>query len=83
MRKTQPITVVQNYVSEISCNMCGKKINIIEEKVEDWQLDYFHNFAIHYGYGSSKDGESYLFDICEDCLDNIIKQFVVPVSVDK
>ncbi len=36
--------------------------------------------AIQQGYFSEKDGRQDNFDLCENCYDNMVKHFVIPVS---
>ena len=58
------------------CNCCGKKM-----KVENGII---HEGAFHvelsWGYFSNKDGEVHQFDLCEECYDNVIKNFKIPVG---
>ncbi|MFQ9516439.1 MAG: hypothetical protein ACLRZ9_11540 [Eubacterium sp.] len=67
---------VEKKLEEIYCNNCGRKIKvqngIVREGVLsiDYKWDYF----------SEKDGMKHSFDICEECYDKIIKNFVYPVS---
>ena len=36
---------------------------------------------IDWGYFSNKDGETHQFCLCEDCYDEMIKKFRIPVHV--
>lgn len=56
------------------CNRCGKRNEIIQDKHYDWEDD-IKNFSIGFGYESKFDGENWRFDLCEDCLVSIIKEF--------
>lgn len=58
------------------CNRCGKSM-----KIEDGYLreGCFSAEAV-FGYFSRKDGTVHRFDLCEDCYDEIISQFKVPVE---
>lgn len=61
------------------CNICAKKLKMenglfkedVFEAVKEW------------GYFSNKDLEVHKFNICEDCYDNLIKDFKIPVSICK
>lgn len=62
---------------EVYCNKCGRKAiidkGIIKEGI----------FSITYGWGyfSRKDGETHNLDLCEDCYDELIKSFNIPINV--
>ena len=68
---------IKKELAEIYCNKCGKKIitdkGIIKEGV----------FSITYGWGyfSRKDGETHSLDLCEDCYDELIKTFKLPINI--
>ena len=36
---------------------------------------------VEFGYFSRKDGETHTFDLCEDCYDELIRKFRVPVEI--
>ena len=40
-------------------------------------------FSITYGWGyfSKKDGETHSLDLCEDCYDELIKSFNIPINI--
>ncbi len=63
-------------VRSVYCNLCGKEIHmengIITEGV------FFANQ--NWGYFSNKDGQADSFDLCEECYDSIIKNFVIPIE---
>lgn len=62
----------------VTCNACGKQLKIergilLEDAFEakkDW------------GYFSNKDLERHQFTLCEQCYDNMIEKFVIPVTMD-
>lgn len=60
----------------VVCNKCGRSL-----KVEDGYLKEgsFSAEAV-FGYFSRKDGITHRFDLCEDCYDEMISQFKVPVE---
>lgn len=53
------------------CNKCGKLI----EKNKDFA------YVKDWGYYSNKDLERHSFNLCEDCYDELISKFVIPVGV--
>ena len=63
-------------VKKIICNKCGKEIPVVNERAEEgvFCVDYT------WGYFSEKDGERHTFDLCEDCYDEMIRDFRIPVE---
>ena len=59
----------QGELKEAWCNMCGT----VEEGVCTVEVEF--------GYFSRKDGETHTFDLCEDCYDELIRKFRVPVEI--
>lgn len=60
----------------VVCNKCGRSL-----KVEDGYLkEGCFSAETAFGYFSRKDGMSHRFDLCEDCYDEMISQFMVPVE---
>lgn len=66
-------------VEKIVCNKCGKEIivknGILVEEVLSVQK--------RWGYFSNKDNEVHEFDLCEECYDEWIETFKIPVEVDR
>lgn len=63
--------------NEIYCNKCGKKVGT-EENITRQEMLHVEKV---WGYFSNKDGEKHSFDLCEDCYDAVIKEFMIPVEV--
>lgn len=61
------------------CNMCGREIKMEENREKEETL----NVEQIWGYFSKKDGEIHSFDLCEDCYDQLIAQFKLPVTIKK
>lgn len=59
------------------CNKCGREIKV-ENGIE--KQDYLA-VTKQWGYFSSKDGKSYKFIMCEECVDKLAESFVIPVEV--
>ena len=63
-------------LDKITCNKCGK-----EALAKDYEsASLFHDIEIEFGYPSSRDGDIWNFDLCESCLEEIIKDFAIPVT---
>lgn len=61
---------------QVVCNRCGKSL-----KVEDGCLkEGCFSATAAFGYFSRKDGSTYHFDLCEDCYDSVVAEFVVPAE---
>jgi hypothetical protein len=69
------------YIDEsVTCNKCGKEKILSGEKFQrEVQANKFQSFDCSFGYGSHYDMENWEFDLCEDCLEEIVKTFkIVP-----
>lgn len=51
---------------DILCDICG------ESCTKEYNLEVGHLEAF-WGYGSKKDGESTLIELCEDCFDKMVE----------
>ena len=60
----------------IFCNGCGKEIVIKDGMMREDLL----SVEKRWGYFSGKDNEVHRFDLCEECYDRMISQFVIPVE---
>lgn len=60
----------------VCCNKCGKKMVVIDGILREGAA----GFRQVWDYFSEKDGETDSFDLCEDCYDQMIAEFVIPVS---
>ena len=60
----------------IICNYCGKEICV--EPGKNMQ-DYLY-IKKEWGYFSGKDGKVQEFNLCEDCYDELIRHFRIPVT---
>ena len=61
---------------QVVCNKCGKSL-----QVEDGCLkEGCFSATAAFGYFSRKDGSIHHFDLCEDCYDNVVAQFALPVE---
>lgn len=63
-------------LTELYCNKCGKQIKIENGMIKEG------NFSVDYrwDYFSDKDGERHQFDLCENCYDEMIKNFLHSVD---
>lgn len=66
----------ENCLQEVCCNKCGKRL-----KVENGFLKEgcFHGENI-FGYFSSRDGIKHSWDMCEECYDKLVQEFLIPVE---
>lgn len=63
-------------LEKIICNKCGKEIAVIRGIPQEDVLD----IEKRWGYFSEKDGQTDRFDICEDCYEEWIESFLIPVT---
>lgn len=65
-------------VERVFCNKCGKEIssknNILEADV--LSVDK------RWGYFSNKDNEVHKFDLCEECYDEFVGTFQIPIEIE-
>lgn len=64
---------------KVICNRCKKELKSSGKYLTEgcFSVDYT------FGYFSKKDGTRHRFDLCEDCYDEIIGQFAIPVEEDE
>ena len=66
--------VQEKRVEKVSCNMCGKVAKHLDcTDINDLQFEF--------GYGSKYDMETWSFDLCDGCVDTLIKNFKIPPEV--
>lgn len=53
------------------CNMCGKEFDM-------WDQQEAFGFNYVCGYGSRHDGEEVLCDLCCDCFDKLLEEYLIP-----
>ena len=59
-------------VNTIHCDMCGKQFDVFDTQ---------ENFGFHYhniGYGSKFDETNMDIDLCCECFDKMINEYVIP-----
>ena len=66
-KETKSIEV--DMLEDILCDMCGNSCR---------SGDYYNRMKLyaHWGYDSAKDGEFYIADVCETCVDKVL----VPIT---
>ncbi|MFQ9510127.1 MAG: hypothetical protein ACLRZ7_04240 [Lachnospiraceae bacterium] len=62
----------------VICNRCGKVITVLNGIAMG---DYL-SVKKTWGYFSEKDEECHSFDLCENCYDELIQGFVIPVQIE-
>lgn len=63
--------------AELVCNQCQKKI-LVENGIP--KEDFFEGKK-QWGYFSKKDNELHQFLLCEQCYDEMIRNFLNPVEI--
>lgn len=75
MKKIQKLS--QEVLQELVCNKCGKRIALKDGIPREGVC----SVEIPWSYFSRKDGEIHRFELCEDCYDEWVARFTVPVEV--
>lgn len=57
-------------VVDVLCNKCGKSCSSAEEHYFSYA-----SLTVHWGYGSTRDGQVHEAQLCENCWAEIIKGF--------
>lgn len=63
--------------NEVYCNKCSKLIKSNEDILQEDVLQ----IEKVWGYFSGRDGEKHTFDLCENCYENMINEFQIPVEI--
>ncbi len=61
---------------QVVCNRCGRSLRVESGCLKEGCF----SAAAAFGYFSRKDGVIHRFDLCEDCYDDMVAQFAVPVE---
>ena len=63
----------------VICNCCGKKMVVKEGVLREGAISIHHAWD----FFSEKDGEVHHWDMCEECYDNLLRQFRVEPDVEE
>ena len=63
----------------VLCNQCGKKLVVEKGIVREGVIAIDHVWD----FFSEKDGEIHHFDLCEECYDELLSQFRIPVGIEE
>lgn len=69
--RSQEIVEKRQMLVSTTCNKCGD----VDELGNDTPNKHMNQFSTSFGYGSKYDMESWAYDLCEDCLTDLIKSF--------
>jgi len=75
MKKFRKEDVVEkrDKLTSIICNKCGKNQELEDEF--DLEINKFQTINLSFGYGSKYDMEYWNFDLCEECVTDLVKSF--------
>ena len=74
--------MTKTYVEEVKkvkvvdstiCNKCGK--------TDDGGFVDMSGFEVLFGYGSKRDGDCIKFDLCSECVEELINSFKIPAEL--
>ena len=74
MRKYAKIE--ENVLEQVVCNKCGRPLKVIEGYLKEGAFCVEYSF----GYFSKRDGLRHSFDLCEECYQQWIDSFRIPVE---
>jgi hypothetical protein len=80
--KFENINKVEKLLSAVTCNCCGKHLELSDLDPDYLFPSAMHSFEFEGGYGSEFDYERITFDLCDDCLIKIFDKFEVPVETE-
>lgn len=71
------IKIEENDLEMVKCNKCGRELKVSRGTIKEgvFSIDYV------WGYFSEKDGEVHSFDLCENCYDKMLKEFVIKPDI--
>lgn len=61
----------------VQCNCCGKQFTVDGTERTIIEKEFLH-IKKQWGYFSNKDGIIHEFDVCEECYDRWLENFVIP-----
>lgn len=71
MRKYKEITVTENVLSEISCDVCGTTYG----EQDNFEIQEMHHIDFYGGYESVfGDGSHIKIDLCQHCLKSMLEK---------
>ena len=76
MRTYRPKQTEILILEKIICNRCGKEAVATNYDASN----LYHEIKIEFGYPSPNDGMTWKFDLCEECIKDIVDEFDNPVT---
>lgn len=83
MREYKTINTQKRVESKVICNKCGMTYDddVSEYGYEEWQWDTIYPFKVEFGYSSKYDLQRWSFDLCENCIDEIVSTFKIKPTI--
>lgn len=75
-RKDQMRKFKNGELQQVVCNRCGRELKSERGIIREGCF----TADVRFGYFSRKDGERHRFDLCEQCYDQWISDFCIPVE---
>ena len=67
--------------AKYTCNKCGRSEVVPYSGVGKYKREQFHDVYLERpGYGSTFDGMDIQFDLCDECLRELLDSFVFPIN---
>ena len=76
MKQYRTKEIKDTKIEKIICNRCGKEILVKNGRLTEDVLQ----IEKRWNYPSDKDNEVHSFDLCEECYDQLIETFCIPIE---
>jgi hypothetical protein len=70
------------YLSSVTCNNCGKHVEIDDLDPDPSLPNMFQSFEFEGGYGSQYDYQKVTFDLCESCIAKLFQSFIISPEIE-
>lgn len=67
----------QQELQEVVCNMCQKHLTVEQGILKEGCC----SIEQHFGYFSTRDGQTEKFDLCEACYDTVTNALKIPIEI--
>lgn len=71
---------IVDVVADMVCNNCGKTLKQLLGDPDEYNFCGLEEVSMVCGYGSQNDGTIYTFSLCEKCVEELMKKFVIPAT---
>jgi hypothetical protein len=62
-------------ITQVVCNKCGSAGSNSSD--DQFAENLYHSFEVQFGFGSDLDDIEWSFDLCDNCIKEIVKSFKI------